>query len=134
MYLNEYYDYNFVAFYDELNESEKYKGKYDISYSNLYNTFINDDIISPISHKETWQIAFERAHTRRSSDMFAFGQEIQMDACEKVCISEIVTYLHFAVDKGNIKILAGWFEYKEVTRRYFILFYNIIINYRIPEK
>lgn len=112
LYLNEYYDYNFVAFYDELNESEKYKDKYDISYSTLYNAFLNDDIISPIAHKGTFklynekmnkaidekekikeeklelfqsrQIAFERAHTRRSSNMFAFGQEIQMDACEKV--------------------------------------------------
>ena len=49
----DYYDYNFTAFYDELSEKEKYKGKYDISYSTLYREFLNDDIISPISHKET---------------------------------------------------------------------------------
>ena len=162
LYLNEYYDYNFVAFYDELNESEKYKDKYDISYSTLYNAFLNDDIISPIAHKGTFklynekmnkaidekekikeeklelfqsrQIAFERAHTRRSSNMFAFGQEIQMDACEKVWFGEIVTYLHLAVDKGTKKVLSGWFEYEEVTRGYFVLLYNMIINYGIPEK
>ena len=108
LYLDEYYDYNFMAFYDELTENEKYKGKYDISYSSLYNAFLNDDIISPIAHKGTIklynermnnainskeeiqeekvelfqsrQITFEKAHIRRSSNMYAFGQEVQMDA------------------------------------------------------
>lgn len=53
LYLEEYYDYNLIAFYDELNENEKYKGKYEISYSTLYQKFLNDDIISPIAHKGT---------------------------------------------------------------------------------
>ena len=53
LYLNEYYDYNFEAFYDELTENKKYKGKYAISYSTLYNTFLNDNIISPLAHKGT---------------------------------------------------------------------------------
>ena len=53
LYLDEYYDFNFEAFFEEINEKEKYKGKYDISYSSLYNYFLNDDIISPIAHKET---------------------------------------------------------------------------------
>ena len=162
LYLEEYYDYNFVAFFDELSEKEKYKGKYEISYSTLYREFLNDDIISPISHKETVklynermnkaingeekiqeekvelfqsrQIAFEQAHTRRSSNMFGFGQEIQMDACEKLWFGEVVSYLHLAVDKGTKKVLFGWFEYEELTRGYFVLLYNIIINYGIPEK
>lgn len=162
LYLEEYYDYNFEAFYDELNENEKYKGKYDISYSTLYNKFLNDDIISPIAHKETIrlynekmnksidekqeiqeekldlfksrQITFKQAHTRRASNMYAFGQEIQMDACEKVWFGTIVTHLHLAVDKGTKKVLFGWFEYEEVTRGYFVLLYNIIINYGIPTR
>ena len=161
-YLEEYYDYNFVAFFKELSEKEKYKGKYEISYSTLYREFLNDDIISPISHKETVklynermnkaingeekiqeekvelfqsrQIAFEQAHTRRSSNMFGFGQEIQMDACEKLWFGEVVSYLHLAVDKGTKKVLFGWFEYEELTRGYFVLLYNIIVNYGIPEK
>ena len=162
LYLDEYYDYNFVAFYDELTENKKYKDKYNISYSSLYNEFLNDDIISPIAHKETIklynermnnaiknnekikeekmelfqsrQIAFEQAHIRRSSNMFAFGQEIQMDACEKIWFGGIVSYLHLSVDKGTKKVLAGWFEYEELTRGYFVLLYNTIINYGIPKK
>ena len=149
LYMVDYYDYNFTAFYDELSEKEKYKGKYDISYSTLYREFLNDDIISPISHKETIklynermekaingeekkqeeivelfqsrQIAFEKAHTRRSSNNYGFGQEVQMDACEKIWFGNVVTYLHLAVDKGTKKVLFGWFEYEELTRGYFIL-------------
>ena len=146
LYLTEYYDYNFEAFYDELLENEKYKGKYDISYSSLYYAFLNDDIISPIAHKGTIrfynekmnnainqkeiikeekldlfksrQITFEKAHIRRSSNMFGFGQEVQMDACEKMWFGGIVSYLHLAVDKGTKKVLFGWFEYEELTRAY----------------
>lgn len=162
LYLDEYYDYNFVAFYDELNEKEKYKGKYDISYSSLYNAFLNDDIISPIAHKETIklynekmnnaindkkeiqeekielfqsrQIAFEKAHIRKSSNMYAFGQEVQMDASPKIWFGDVVTHLHLSVDKGTKKVLFGWFEYEEITRAYFILLFNTIINYGIPKR
>lgn len=162
LYLNEYYDYNFVAFYDELNENEKYKGKYDISYSSLYNAFLDDDIISPIAHKGTIklynerlnnainnnkvikeekielyhsrQIAFEKSHIRRSSNLYAFGQEIQMDASPKIWFGEVITHLHLAVDKGTKKVLFGWFEYEEITRAYFVLLFNIIMNYGIPKR
>lgn len=162
LYLSEYYDYNFEQFYDELNENKKYKDKYDISYSSLYRQFLKDDIISPLAHRETIrlynerinksiqdekniqeeiielfksrQITFEQAHTRRSSNMYVFGQEVQMDACEKYWFGGIVTYLHLAVDKGTKKVLFGWFEYEELTRAYCTLLYNIIINYGIPEK
>lgn len=162
IYLTEFYDFNFVAFYEAINEKEKYKGKYDISYSTLYNAFLNDDIVSPIAHKgtirlynekmnnsisenkkiqqeklelfQTRKISFEQAHVRKSSNMFAFGQEVQMDACEKMWFGGIVTYLHLAVDKATKKVLFGWFEYEEITRGYFVLLFNMIINYGIPEK
>ena len=156
LYLNEYYDYNLEAFYEEI------ESKYNISYSLMVSEFKKDDIISPLAHKETIklynekmnkaindevqmqeekiellksrQIAFEKAHTRRSSNMYGFGQEVQMDACEKVWFGNVVSYLHLAVDKGTKKVLFGWFEYEELTRGYFVLIYNIIINYGIPEK
>lgn len=162
LYLSTYYDYNFQAFYDELSENKKYKGKYELSYSSLYNAFLSDDIISPIAHKgtmklynekmnnainnkekietdkielfESRQIAFEKAHTRKSSNMYGFGQEVQMDACEKMWFGGIVTYLHLAVDKGTKKVLSGWFEYEELTRGYFVLLFNMLINYGIPKR
>lgn len=162
LYLDEFYDFNFEAFFEEINEKEKYKDKYDISYSSLYNYFLNDDIISPIAHKGTIklynermnnainnneeiqeekielfqsrQISFEQAHTRRASNMFGFGQEVQMDACEKIWFGDVVSYLHLSVDKGTKKVLSGWFEYEEITRGYFVLLFNMIINYGIPKR
>ena len=83
---------------------------------------------------ESRQISFEKAHTRRSSNMYGFGQEIQMDACEKLWFGGIVSYLHLAVDKGTKKVLFGYFEYEELTRGYFILLFNMVINYGIPAR
>lgn len=65
--------------------------------------------------------------------MYAFGQEVQMDASPKIWFGDIVTHLHLAVDKGTKKVLFGWFEYEEITRAYFVLLFNIIINYGIPK-
>lgn len=160
LYIEEYYDYNFEAYLDELNE--KYKDKYNISYSSLYNCFLIDDIVSPLAHKETIklynekmnnaitdkkdnieeklelfqsrQISFEKAYIRKSSNMFGFGQEVQMDACEKIWFGDVVSYLHLSVDKGTKKVLSGWFEYEELTRGYFVVLFNMIINYGIPHK
>ena len=156
LYLDDFYDHNYEHFLEEI------KDRYSISYPSLYRCLSSDDIISPLAHKETIklynermekaingeeeiqeeivelfksrQISFEKAHTRRSSNKFGFGQEVQMDACEKIWFGNVVTYLHLAVDKATKKVLFGWFEYEELTRGYFVLLYNIIINYGIPEK
>lgn len=162
LYLTEYYDYNFEAFYEEIEKN------YDISYSAMYNAFLDDDIISPIAHKKTTKLynekmqnaiseisenekldkllegkinlfktrklEQEKAYIRRSSNLLAFGQEIQMDACFKVWFGNIVSALHLAVDKATKKVLFGWFEYEEITRGYFVVLYHIIINYGIPYK
>ena len=156
LYLDDFYDHNYEHFLEEI------KDRYSISYPSLYRCLSSDDIISPLAHKETIklynermekaingeekiqeeivelfksrQISFEKAHTRKSSNKFGFGQKVQMDACEKIWFGNVVTYLHLAVDKGTKKVLFGWFEYEELTRGYFILLYNIIINYGIPEK
>ena len=124
--------------------------------------FTNDDIISPLAHKKTVKnynekmknattmkeeiepekielfksriIAIEKAHIRRSNNLFVFGQEIQIDACQKLWFGGIVSYLHLAIDKATKKVLFGWFEYEEITRGYFVLLFNIIMNYGIPAK
>lgn len=162
LYLTEYFDYNFEAFYEEIEK------KYNISYSAIYRAFIKDDIISPIAHKKTIKLynenmkntiakidenanldpllenkvelfktrklEQEKAYIRRSSNMFAFGQEVQMDACSKVWFGNIVSFLHLAVDKATKKVLFGWFEYEEITRGYFVVLFHIILNYGIPYK
>lgn len=157
LYLKEYYDYNFEQFYEEV----VYEN-YDISYDCMLKNFVNDDIISPLAHKKTMKeykekmntaikgnsnvkekkielyksriIEAEKAHTRRSNNLYAFGQEVQMDACEKYWFGGLVSYLHLAVDKATKKVLFGWFEFEEITRGYFVVLFHIIINYGIPVK
>jgi len=158
LYLKEYYDYNFEAFYEEVK-----KKNYQISYNSIFQYFIRDDIISPLAHKKTVKlynnhmkkaieskeddiseekielynnriITLELAHIRKSNNLFYFGQEVQMDACFKAWFGDIVSALHLAVDKGTKKVLFGWFEYEEITRGYFVVLYHIIINYGIPKK
>ena len=158
LYLEEHYDFNFVHFYEE-----HVFGKYDISYDAMLKRFTEDDIISPLAHKKTVKqykdkmnsvikkdnydikeekvelfksriIETEKAHPRRSSNLYVFGQEVQMDACEKVWFGGIPSFLHLAVDKATKKVLFGWFEYEEITRGYYVVLFNMIINYGIPVK
>ena len=124
--------------------------------------FTADDIISPLAHKKTIKlynekmkaqldngeqkddnkvelfksrmIEVEKAHIRRSSNLYCFGQEVQMDASCELWFNNTTSYLHLAVDKATKKVLAGWFEYEEVTRGYFVVLFNTIINYGIPQK
>ena len=158
LYLKEYYDYNFEAFYEDA-----VYDKYDISYDVMLKRFTEDDIISPLAHKKTIKaynekmktviastddeskenkielfksriIETEKAHPRRSSNLYSFGQEVQMNACNKMWFGGIPSFLHLAVDKCTKKVLFGWFEYEEITRGYYVLLYNMIINYGIPAK
>ena len=158
LYLQKHYDFNFIHFYEDY-----IFGKYDISYDTMLKKFTNDDIISPLAHKNTIKsykdkmnkvikesnsndkeekvelfksriIEAEKAHPRRSNNLYVFGQEVQMDACNKMWFGGISSYLHLAVDKATKKVLFGWFEYEEITRAYFVILFNIIINYGIPAK
>ena len=158
LYLTDCYDYNFEQFYEE-----EIFGKYDISYDVMLKRFTYDDIISPLAHKKTVKnynekmktiinqnndvtqsekiklyksrlVEVEKAHVRRSNNLYVFGQEIQMDACEKLWFGGVASYLHLAVDIATKKILFGWFEFEEITRGYYILLFHIIINFGIPNK
>ena len=158
LYLEKHYDFNFEHFYEE-----HVFGKFDISYDVMLKRFTKDDIISPLAHKKTIKlykdkmnevikeddsnikeekvelfksriIEAEKAHPRRSSNLYALGQEVQMDACNKMWFGGIPSFLHLAVDKATKKVLFGWFEYEEITRGYYVLLFNIIINYGIPQK
>jgi hypothetical protein len=158
LYLEKYYDFNFEHFYEDY-----VFGKYDVSYDAMLKKFTEDDIISPLAHKKTVKaykekmnqaikeenssiqeekielyksriMETEKAHPRRSNNLYVFGQEVQMDACNKIWFGGISSFLHLAVDKATKKVLAGWFEYEEITRGYYVLLFNIIINYGIPAK
>ncbi len=158
LYLDKHYDFNFEHFYGDY-----VFGKYDISYNTMLKKFTKDDIISPLAHKNTIKeykekmkeiihktnsevkeekielfhsriIEAEKVHPRRSNNLYVFGQEVQMDACQKLWFAGIHSFLHLAVYKATKKVLFGWFEYEEITRGYFVVLFHIIINYGIPVK
>lgn len=108
LYLEKHFDFNFEHFYEDY-----VFGKYNISYDVMLKRFTEDDIISPLAHKNTVNayknkmsevmkknnsnvkeekielfksriIQAEKAHPRRSNNLYAFGQEVQMDACNKM--------------------------------------------------
>lgn len=159
LYLEKHHDFNFEHFYED-----HVYGKYNISYDAMLKRFTQDDIISPLAHKKTIKvykekmkevinnnnipevkedkielfksriIEAEKAHPRKSNNLYVFGQEVQMDACQKIWFGGIPSFLHLAVDKATKKVLFGWFEYEEITRGYFVVLFHIIINYGIPAK
>ena len=157
LYLKEYYDYNIEAFYEEIQD------KYQVSYSVILSEFKKDDIISPLAIKKTIKlynekmveaiknndknvseekkelyeirkVAIEQSHIRRANNLYAFGEEVQMDATFDIWFGGIVSALHLAVDKATKKVLFGWFEYEEITRGYYVLLFNIIITYGKPKR
>ena len=80
------------------------------------------------------QEAERQSHIRRSSLLYNYGQEIQMDATFYIWYGEKTRALHLAVDKATKKVLYGYFDVQETTRAYFIMLMNIIIKYGIPKK
>lgn len=160
LYLSKFYDHNFEHFYEDAVYGN-YEISYDVmlktftkddiisplahkktirEYRDKMNAVIKDDSINNEEKDEKIElyksrvIEAEKAHTRRSSNLYVFGQEVQMDACEKYWFGGVVSYLHLAVDKATKKVLFGWFEFEEITRGYFVLLFHIIINYGIPAK
>lgn len=76
----------------------------------------------------------KQKHIRRSSLLYNYGQEVQMDAAFAMWYGEKARALHLAVDKGTKQVLYGWFDVQETTRAYFIMLMNIVLKYGIPKK
>ena len=154
LYLSEYFDYNFTHFYEEI------KDRYILSYRIVCNILNEYDIISPEAQHKTVKLYNEKMkkaikenkaskeqvdiykkrieiekekHVRRSSLLYNFGQEVQMDAAIFIWFGTIATMLHLAVDKASKNVLYGWFDYQETSYAYYVLLMNVILKYGIPE-
>lgn len=153
LYLEEYYDYNFTHFYEEL------KDKYNISFSSLVTILNKADIISPEAQHKTNKIyiaemkksisegkatdkeillfeerkeAENKKHFRKSNLLYGFGEQIQMDAASYQWFGDIVSFLHLAVDKGTKKVLYGYFDKQETLSAYYIILWEILHKYGRP--
>lgn len=80
------------------------------------------------------QEAEKQKHIRRSSLLYNYGQEIQMDAAFAIWYGENTRALHLSVDKATKRVLYGWFDKQETTRAYYIMLINIILKHGIPLK
>ena len=155
LYITEYFDYNFTHFYEEIGEI------YKLSRKTISTILGEADIISPeaqhktitsynknmrkaIHQKEATkeqiaiykkrQEAEKQKHIRRSSLLYNYGQEVQMDAAFAMWYGEKLRALHLAVDKATKRVLYGWFDTQETTRAYFIMLMNIVLKHGIPKK
>lgn len=155
LYITEYFDYNFTHFYEEI------RGKYKLSRKTISTILSEADIISPEAQHKTTKLynsnmkkairnkeatieqitiyekrqeAEKQKHIRRSSLLYNYGQEIQMDAAFAMWYGTKARALHLAVDKATKKVLYGWFDVQETTRAYFIMLMNIVLKYGIPRK
>lgn len=155
LYVTEYFDYNFTHFYEEIQE------KYNLSYKTVDNILTEADIISPEAQHKTTKLynlnmkkairqkeateeqinmykkrqeAEKQKHIRRSSMLYSYGEEIQMDAAFAIWYGEKPRALHLSIDKATKKVLYGWFDIQETTRAYFIMLMNCILKYGIPQK
>ena len=155
LYITEYFDYNFTHFYEEIRE------KYKLSRKTISSILSEADIISPEAQHKTvklYNASIKKAirqkeateeqimiyqkrqetekqkHIRRSSLLYNYGQEVQMDAAFAMWYGQKVRALHLAVDKATKRVLFGWFDIQEITRAYFSMLMNIILNNGIPKK
>ena len=154
IYLEEYSDYNFSHFYDEIGD------KLNVSKSTVFRVLTDAEIISPEAQHKTIRLYNEtmkksiksgkiteqqkqlyldrqeleqQKYVRKSTLHYNFGQEVQMDAAFYIWFGSDTTALHLAVDKATKKVLYGWFDYQETSKSYYILLMNTIINYGIPK-
>lgn len=155
LYITEYFDYNFTHFYEEIRD------KYSLSRRAISTILSEADILSPEAQHKTITLynanmkkairqkkatedqiviykkrleAEKQKHIRRSSLLYNYGQEIQIDAAFAMWYDGKVRALHLAVDKATKQVLYGWFDIQETTRAYFIILMNIILKYGIPKK
>lgn len=124
LYITEYFDYNFTHFYEEIRE------KYQLSPKSIDNILNEADIVSPEAQHKTMtlynanmkkairqneatneqiviykkrQESEEQKHIRRSSLLYNYGQEIQVDAAFALWYGKKPRALHLAVDKATKK-------------------------------
>lgn len=155
LYITEYFDYNFTHFYEEIREN------YKLSRRTINAILSEAEIVSPeaqhktvtlynanmkkaIRQKEATkeqitiykkrQESEKQKHIRRSSLLYNYGQEVQMDASFAMWYGEKARALHLAVDRATKKVLYGYFDIQETTRGYFIMLMNIVLKYGIPKK
>ena len=158
LYKNKYQDFNFKHFYEYLIEEEKFK----VSYTFVYETLTNSEILSPKARKKTkreaakqrllkekkinldmndkqihsiinHELALEDSHPRGEKPKY-FGEIIEQDGSIHLWFGETKSCLHLAIDKATSTIVGAWFDKQETLNGYYHVLYQILTHYGIPYK
>lgn len=157
LYRNKYQGFNFKHFHEYLIEEEKIQ----VSYHFVYTTLMNKKISSPKARKATkrrlakeklqnekklknkteeeievivnHEVALEDSHPRGEKPKY-FGEITEMDGSSHLWFGDKKSCLHLATDKATNHIVGGYFDWQETLKGYYNIFYQILVNYGIPNQ
>lgn len=157
LYRNKYQGFNFKHFYDYLIEEENI----NVSYTFVYTTLMKNGIRSPKARKSTkrrlakeklqkenklknkteeeieiivnHEVALEDSHPRGEKPKY-FGEITEMDGSSHLWFGEKKSCLHLATDKATNHIVGAYFDWQETLNGYYHVFYQILLNYGIPNQ
>lgn len=157
LYRNKYQGFNFKHFHEYLIEEENI----NVSYHFVYSTLMNNGISSPKARKSTkrrlskekllkqkklknkteeeieiivsHEVALEDSHPRGEKPKY-FGEITEMDGSSHLWFGDKKSCLHLATDKATNHIVGGYFDWQETLKGYYNVFYQILVNYGIPNQ
>lgn len=157
LYRNKYQGFNFKHFHEYLIEEENIQ----VSYHFVYTTLMNNKISSPKARKATkrrlakerlqnekklknkteeeievivsHEVALEDSHPRGEKPKY-FGEITEMDGSSHLWFGDKKSCLHLATDKATNHIVGGYFDWQETLKGYYNVFYQILVNYGIPNQ
>ncbi len=145
LYKDKYLGFNFFHFYEKLISQEGIK----CSYATIKNILLNENILSPKSHKKTKKIIkdkikgkehnptkiipLQECHPRKPRAKF-FGELLQMDASDHKWFGDAKSQLHLAIDDATGRILGAYFDKQETLFGYYQALSQILENYGVPAK
>lgn len=79
------------------------------------------------------EVALEDSHPRGEKPKY-FGEITEMDGSSHLWFGYKKACLHLATDKATNHIVGGYFDWQETLNGYYNVFYQILVNYGIPNQ
>ncbi|WP_104207583.1 DDE-type integrase/transposase/recombinase, partial [Williamsoniiplasma lucivorax] len=156
LYETKYYDNSILLFKENLKKNHGI----DVSYGWLHKFFMDNLIITNLSHKKTkkrikklwWEL---KNHTNKEDLKIeeqnpelpsidphphpaqkraeGFGEVWEVDACQEIWLSNEKIHLHGIIDVSTKRIIAAYFDKQETNEAYFKVFRYAFEKYGLPE-
>lgn len=89
----------------------------------------DEEIEVIVSH----ELALEDSHPRSEKPKY-FGEITEMDGSSHLWFGDKKACLHLAADKATNHIVGAYFDWQETLNGYYHVFYQILVNYGIPNQ